>query len=272
MRVSEVLLEASQSDHFEPDSTAGRPSSSHEVGVVKMKGVKGGPRWYSKSAKDDLLTVNEYLSWRLYRAFGVRVAPNAVLMVDDSNRLRFVSQQVRGDQVPASADVVKAVRGTNFKDGLFVDAWLGNWDVIGNAPRFNLFVDSSKKVARIDTGGLDFRAMGSRKRPGQFGRQASEMGTFAGLGGGQARMSSKTAKVFAGMTQQDIGRAAKIWKRASWSKLSGVIRGTAKEVQEVCKAHGLTDLGRRADKYVREMGSTLKSRHAHVDQVVSSLT
>jgi hypothetical protein len=99
--------------------------------------------------------VNEYLAYQVYKAFGVPVAPEAMLVTDDAGDTRIVTSQAKGKQV---TNPKKELAGTDFAKGMFVDALLGSWDVVGNAPRYNLFFDpDTKEVTRIDTGGFDFR-------------------------------------------------------------------------------------------------------------------
>ena len=51
-----------------------------------------------------------------------------------------------------------------FADDLIVDMFLGNWDVVGNAPNFNIMQMPNGNVIRIDPGGaLIFRAQGGTK-------------------------------------------------------------------------------------------------------------
>ena len=253
-----VLIEAMA--NFEPDMDAGTPSSSHTVQVLRSK--LDGSQWFSKTTDEDLLLVNEYLSYLMYKAFGVRVAENALLMIH-KGRLRFASQRVKGKPVTSP---LKELPKSDFKKGMFVDAFLGNWDVVGNAPRYNVFVDPETNIAsRIDTGGFDFRAMGGRKGKG-FGPRATELATFAGMRG-PAMMQSKSAQIFTKMNQSEIEQAARIFQRVPWSKVKGVFGKVQVDVDKL----GDGKLSRKTESYLRKMFKILRERYFDVHGAIDEL-
>lgn len=262
LNLANPLSEASEEELFDPDWESDVPSASHEIRVLKAK--NGSMRWFSKgSAGDDLQLVNEYISWLIYRAFKMNVAPDAKLVKDKSGNVRIATAQVGGKQVK-NPDI--ELKGTDFKDGLFVDAMLGNWDVVGNAPRFNVFVDKeSGQTYRIDTGGLDFRAMGGRKGA-MFGPEVKELGTFAGIGG-KALSDSAAARQFANMRDTDYQRAAKVFRRASWPKIAGVFNQAIRDVDSL----GDSELTRAARQYAAKMEPIMKARFEQVSELLISM-
>jgi hypothetical protein len=233
--------------------------SSHELRVLKDK---NGKRWFSKSsAGDDLQLVNEYLAYQVYKAFGVPVAPEAMLVTDDAGDTRIVTSQAKGKQV---TNPKKELAGTDFAKGMFVDALLGSWDVVGNAPRYNLFFDpDTKEVTRIDTGGFDFRAMGGRKGK-MFGDKVNELASFAGING--PKMSgSVAADVFGGMSKEELSQAAEEFGKTKWSKVEAAFD----KVQNDVDALDDKALSASTRDYLRKMKTTLKSRHEDSVSVIN---
>jgi len=202
----------------------------------------------------------------------MKVAPTVELvMADDGSHLRLVQGSVRGKQIKGH----EVLKGTDFTKGLFVDALLGNWDVIGNAPQYNVFVGKGGKVSRIDTGGLDFRAQGARKPSGAFGDVVQELGGFAGLGGG-GKPGRKTYEVFSKMNEKDYHKAAKVFKKIPWSKVLGAVNSVDSELQDLeAEAHGFHGFHGwsrvKTQKYLDDMAKILKKRHQHVSTVISEL-
>lgn len=75
------------------------------------------------------------------------------------------------------------------KDGYLIDAWIANWDIVGEG-RDNISTDGDSNPIRLDAGGaLLYRARGSRKGSA-FGNEVVELETF--------KDSSNTAELMYG--------------------------------------------------------------------------
>lgn len=128
-----------------------------------------GTNYYIKAPESELAARVEVLTAKLYQMAGVRTADidllpitgeiggvNAAGRLGIASRIEAVTDLNSGD--------MRNLSGA--KDGFAADAWLANWDVIGNgaARELNLKKLADGTALRIDTGGsLFFRAQGARK-------------------------------------------------------------------------------------------------------------
>lgn len=265
------LKEAFEQDLFDPHPDQEPISSSHEVRKLTKKGDFTKTPHYSKaSIADDLQVANEYIAYRIYKLFGLSVASSAHLVVDDENKLRLVTSQVGGKQIPGHADPVAHLKNTDFKKGFFVDAFLGNWDVVGNAPRYNVFINNGQ-TSRIDTGGLDFRAMGGRKGAA-FSPKVAELQSFGGIGG-PAMTGQHAPEAFAGLKDNpaELKQAADIFKRVPWSAVESEIKNVEDEIKALAQEHNMPSLLQKILQYIDHILPTLKSRYQHVIQQLQQL-
>jgi hypothetical protein len=263
-RLAQVLLsEVRESDLFTLDKEAKKPAggSTHPIKILKSKDDMS--RWFSKSsAASELQTVNEYLAYLLYKLFGLGVVNKAMLAVGDDGELRFVASSAKGKQIQHPSEL----KGTDFRKGLFVDAMIGHWDVVGNAPRYNVFVDpDTMTTMRIDTGGLDFRAQGGRKGK-YFGPKVGEMSTFAGIGG-DALSGESSAAAFKNMTDKELAEAARLFKAVRWSEIEALMSKVQSEVDDL----EMPDLSRDTKTYLMQVKPILKERYNHVTEVIAGL-
>lgn len=266
------LLEVREGDRYEAMPGESAPTSTHDIRLVRRKGVKNKGRFFSKRSASDLQTFNEYLTWLIYKAAGMRVAPQVELvMSDDLNHLRLVQGTVSGRQVKGhSMDPIDILKKSNITRGLFVDAFLGNWDVIGSAPQFNLFVGKGGKVSRIDTGGMDFRAQGQRKPEGRFGDVVDELAAWTGLTG-PGRKSGKAYRLFSKMNEAEFRKAAKVFKRLSWSKVDQAMRDGLARIEFLADKYGQDKMLKDAKQYGGSMLPKLKKRHSYLETVIRDL-
>ena len=122
--------------------------------------------WYVKYPKDTDIAKSEFLAAVMYRLFGVEY-PEPKLVGDASGKIVGVASKIipGGKMLTPDqfATLPESVRQAFLKD-LPIDMFLGNWDVVGNAPNFNLMLLPNGKIIRIDAGGsLMFRAQGGLK-------------------------------------------------------------------------------------------------------------
>ena len=123
-------------------------------------------------------SMNEWIAATLYHWFGVNV-PKTTIVTDAGKTIGVASDVLPLKTITPEefAQLDPAVR-RDFVKHLMIDAYLGNWDVVGNAPGYNLQQLPSGQVWRIDTGGaLLFRAQGAPKGE-QFGAKVAEFKTL----------------------------------------------------------------------------------------------
>jgi len=272
LNIINVKNEAFEKDLFDPHPDNSDPEGGSSHDVYRLKNKKGEDFW-SKSAASNLQTVNEYLAWKIYKLFDISVASNAHLVVNN-NKMRLVSSQVSGKQIPLdySSSFSSALSGSDIHKGFFVDAFLGHWDVVGNAPRSNLFIDDQKRVVRIDLGGLDFRATGPRKSktiPGSWGGEVGELKTMGGLGG--PIMKSNASAVLGNLQKDQLLESAKIFSRVGWSQIENVLKQVEAEVVDISKEHNLPEVAEETSKYIKEIEEVLYSRFQDMHKKIKEL-
>ena len=128
-----------------------------------------GTRYYVKAPESELAARVEVLSAKLYKMAGVRAADIDLMPITGDiggvsavGRLGIASRM----ETVVDLDTGKMGKVSGAKDGFVADAWLANWDVIGNGSpkQLNLKQLADGTALRIDTGGtLFFRAQGGRK-------------------------------------------------------------------------------------------------------------
>jgi hypothetical protein len=173
----------------------GTQGGSNDGAMFILPSPAGTEQYYVKFGdasalkRDHLWT--EMLADSLYRSVTPDLIPETEAIVVEG-RLARSSKLV--DIAPA-ATVTESGRNAGF----IMDAYLGNWDAVYNAA--NLVMTTDGRAMRIDTGnGLDFRARGEHKAPGQFGDVVTEVEQGANideLGQGMRRM-------YPGLTDAEI--------------------------------------------------------------------
>lgn len=152
---------------FDDLEQIGDQDGSNTGGLFKSK--VDGSKFYVKAPDTEVMAKVEVLSSKLYQAAGVKVANvNSIKLTgkigdrDVSGRLGVTSAIEEIEDIDTSQ--MGALSGA--KDGFAADAWLANWDVVGNGgpKQLNLKKMPDGSSFRIDTGGtLFFRAQGGRK-------------------------------------------------------------------------------------------------------------
>lgn len=161
-----------------------------------------GQEWYVKTptgradkykeATGEELVRNEVLAAELYRAAGIEV-PEVAIAVREGKV--SIASKIIPDLKSDAALLKKGIPGVY--DGFAVDAWLGNWDVVG-ASFDNLLIKGGKAI-RVDTGGaLRFRAQGGPKGDA-FGDVVTELDSLRNPG-----TNAQSAAVFGNMKDEDL--------------------------------------------------------------------
>lgn len=169
--------------------TGGNQGGSNEG--LKMKD-ETGQEWYVKIPKNPEHAQAELLAAKLYAAGGFS-APDSMI-VEHNGKVAIASKWV--DLKKATPAQMKKAKG--MLDGFAMDAWLGNWDVVGlNHDNAMLLPDGT--IHRVDPGGsLMFRAMGEKKTADQWGAVVHELETFVN------GTNDKTKGIFGKMKKADI--------------------------------------------------------------------
>lgn len=157
-----------------------------------------GSEWYVKIQSDPEIARNEVLASKIYEVCGITVP--TLKLITLQGRIGIASKIILGLKKDKEALIKRKVEGVY--QGFAVDAWLANWDVIGD-DYSNILLDPSDRAVRIDVGGaLRFRARGMPKGEA-FGEKVSELKTFLN---GQNPCSKA---VFAKISDEEIKASAK---------------------------------------------------------------
>ena len=190
---------------FEPAPAAaaapvgGPPSADDWVKTGEQKGSNpggkfkdpSGQEWYVKWPDDANAVKSEILAAKLYALAGL--SSQDCMVVTKGGKTAIATKWVNIKKAGSAAALAK-VEGVH--EGFAVDAWLGNWDVVG-LKLDNLQIGPDGKAHRVDAGGsLEYRAQGEKK---PFGAKVDEIDTLR-----DASKNDKAAAVFGKMTDADI--------------------------------------------------------------------
>lgn len=155
-----------------------------------------GVEWYCKFPQSEDIAKSEVLAANLYALAGV--TGQDAKLISKGGKLGIASRWVDVKKASSPA-ALAAVDGV--KSGFAVDAWLGNWDVVGMGLD-NLQIGHDGKAVRVDAGGsLEYRAQGGKKA---FGNVVTEIESLR-----DPKMNPHAAAVFGDMTTADITASVK---------------------------------------------------------------
>jgi predicted DNA-binding WGR domain protein len=166
-----------------------------------------GVAWYCKfPAGGEKVAKNELLAGKLYELAGVDVA--AVKLITQGGKVGLASKIVVG-AAPSKAAML-AGTAPGLLSGFAADAWLANWDAVGNNPQKgydNILIKPDGSAVRIDAGGaLLYGGAGGKKQT--FTDKVTDLKTML-----DPAKNAHTSKVFGKMTPADI--AASVAKVAA---------------------------------------------------------
>lgn len=160
-----------------------------------------GEEWYCKFPEGgDAVVKNELLAVQLYKAAGLTVPD--VKLVSKNGKIGLGSKILKG--AVEDKEWLKNGGGPGVMEGFAIDAWLANWDTVGNNPAAGKGFDNILKMpdgtaARIDAGGAMLYGGAGSLKGDKFGDVVTEMETLR-----DASKNPNTAKVFGQMTAADI--------------------------------------------------------------------
>jgi hypothetical protein len=142
----------------------------------------GKDKYYLKFSDEDLFEDNihpslqiliEYFAYSIYALYASIKIPKYQLVFDKSKDVvGLATSEVKGKSALGRVPTKKL--GKMMSQGVYVDIFLANWDVVGTGSG-NVMIDDDDSVTRIDPGGsLTFRAQGGKKGS-KFDANASEL-------------------------------------------------------------------------------------------------
>lgn len=186
-----------------PPTVNGLPSMDNWVQIGQQGGSNpggkfkdpSGQEWYCKWPDDAEAAKSEVLAAKLYALAGL--SAQDCMLVSKGGKTAIATKWVNIQKAPSPAALAAA---DGALAGFAVDAWLGNWDVVGLAFD-NLQIGPDGKAHRVDAGGsLEYRAQGEKK---PFGPKVDELDTLRDAG-----KNAQAAAVFKGMTKADMTASA----------------------------------------------------------------
>ena len=173
----------------------GGQTGSNDGGMYRNEAT--GDQYYVKTPEDPDIGRNEILASKLYQMAGVEVA-------DANPAKRNGEFSVASTFVPGleqSEKVLTEDRVLGVQENFAVDAWLGNWDVVGLV--FDNLLLKEGRGVRIDPGGtMEYRAQGGLKndmRDGLWGPIASDIDSMRDPG-----IAFEASKVMDKVTDEDL--------------------------------------------------------------------
>lgn len=156
-----------------------------------------GQKWYVKFPGNDDATRTEVLANALYAAAGAYVPE--LKLVSKGGKLGIASKWVVNAKVDKDALVGGKLIG--LYEQFATDAWLANYDVVGNNPAagkgWDNITNHQGAALRVEAGGaLDRKGTGGSK---PFGDQVTDLNTFR-----DPKINARTAAVFGKMTDAQI--------------------------------------------------------------------
>lgn len=166
-------------------------------------GVYEGPdgtQYYVKKAQSEQHAANEVLAAKLYQQAGITLPEIYLTEFPDGGGPAIASKMIDGLKPMFPNGQTTPLKLKVARKGFAMDAWLANWDSIG-LEYDNMMMKPNGGAVRVDPGGaLLYRAMGSPKGA-LFGDTVGETETLR-----NASMNAQAAKVFGGMSDQDIAQ------------------------------------------------------------------
>lgn len=134
---------------------------------------------------------SEVLAAKLYALAGL--SSQDAMLVTKGGKLAIASKWVDIKKAGSPSELAKAPGAL---EGFAVDAWLGNWDVVGLLLD-NLQIGPDGKAHRVDAGGsLEYRAQGAKK---PFGPKVDEIDTLR-----DPKKNPQAAAVFGSISDADL--------------------------------------------------------------------
>jgi hypothetical protein len=199
-----------------------------------------GDEWYVKTPQTPDHVNNEILASEIYQLGGVSVPDTKPAKRNGQYSVASrIIPNLREDEKKLTAD--KLPEGV--AEGMAMDAWLGNWDVVGLSYD-NMLLDEDDKAHRVDVGGaLRYRAMGSPKGD-KFGHKVTELGRML-------NPQKKSGSVFSNMTDEQVV-----------DSIQRVLDVDMEKVRDLIGEHGPPD---QADK--TDLCTTLQARLKHLEEL-----
>jgi hypothetical protein len=201
---------------------------------------EAGVNYFGKSySGDEERVLAEHMINEIYAEMGMRV-PKTWL-----RRLNGVAYILSREVPGRVAGAVTPLKKTDIREGFVIDAWLANWDVLGDdydnilMSKSNYTVGPKKQAVRVDNGGaLFWKAMGGEK---EFSTEVAELWNMRNpdYRSGEVFADLSDAQV-AGQIRGFLARYARDHERIKSSiKYSGFSQEASRKILKILDARAL---------------------------------
>ena len=245
-------IQASENDVIYQSASASMPINGWKKTGEQLGHNSGGTftdpsgqEWYCKfPSGGEIVARNELLASRLYALAGVSTVSQR--LVEMNGKIGIASKILPGVKKDKAALLEGKAEG--LLSGFAVDAWLANWDCVGNNPASgkgfdNILISPTGSAVRIDAGGaLEYGGAGGKKQ--DFGDKVIELKTML-----DPSKNPNTAAVFGKMSEADIA--------SSVAKVQAI---SDNEIKEFCAQYGggsLVDRAKIAETLIKRKADML---------------
>lgn len=181
-----------------------------------------GQTWQVAAQQSESHARNQFLAATLYTFAGASTEHTELVSIDPA---KMDSKSPIGIKTPSVLDnksLIDAMKTDknvqqNVRENFAIDAWLGNWDVVGLGYE-NLAVSKYGEVKRTNVGGsLLYRANGTPKG-NAFGDKVTEIDSLR-----NPTINPSSAKIFADVTEDDIRKGVKKLEQLSPNVIDYVV-------------------------------------------------
>lgn len=232
--------------------------SSHPI----YSGRYQGREHFVKFPSNEIQTLNEFLAYRIYSLYDVKIPDSYHIVFNDKGRLGISTETFEGGIYKGRRAQPKLRDSFNVNVGsmYYVDAMMANWDAAKNVlVNFDKFNNQGELDYRmIDPGGaLDFRARGERKGH-LFGDEVGELETYL-----DPKMTRGTGAsyVYGGRDDQ---LAQQKFLAVSWSEIEEMINITQEEVNKELSEHRRQELISEFTNMCNDAKLKLKNRYQYI--------
>lgn len=232
--------------------------SSHPI----YSGRYQGREYFVKFPSNEIQTLNEFLAYRIYSLYDVKIPDSYHIVFNDEGRLGISTEAFKGGIYKGrrAQPELRDTFNVNIGSMYYVDAMMANWDAAKNVlVNFDKFKNQGELDYRmIDPGGaLDFRARGERKGH-LFGTEVGELETYLDP---EMTRGTGASYVYGG---RDDRLAKQKFLAVGWNKIEEMINTTHKEVNKELNEHGRQELVSEFTNMCNYAKNILKSRYDYI--------
>ena len=257
------LNEIRTSDFSDFEETAG---STHPI----YRGSYQEKSHFIKFPDNELQTLNEFLAYRIYSLYDVKIPDSFYLVFNDEGKVGISTEEFKGGiysgRVASKIDLpLYDAFNSTLGNMFYVDSFLANWDAAKNVVvDFDKFSSTGDFDYRsIDPGGaLDFRAQGERKGH-MFSDDVGELETLL-----DPKITRGTGASYV-YSKRDDNLAKEKFTKVSWNDISQMIESTKQDIIEELIDHERDDLISPFRQMADQAKLKLQKRHNFILQRLS---